>query len=401
MGKCLPGHFGGFRVETMKKPPRRGPISWIRRRVLPKVSRLLVVVVLLLLATWTAGQVLTDQYALSQYLWWMPTPLVLFVAWPMIIVSWVVERLSSRLGGYQLRPLLSAALLGITLWFVFGVGHVYRYVLPSRAGSVRLVYWNLAVDDEATGAGDVVSQLTPDIAIVANPRWDETRGPLLDAMRAMGGAGASPEAEPSESESLPSSGQAEAGSEAIRFVFSNEIAIATRGQILRWGSARFSADGRDDFEHRGVIVFAEVAELMPEPITIWIVDLPSAPALWRVEVMEQAVQAIGSWSGPDFVPGDGGRWVRRTDAEPFPDADLIVGDFNTPRGSASLETLVGSRRNASVVAGRGFGYTWPREHAILAIDHCFAGPRLRVQGFRSLDPGMGRHRLLMADLDPN
>ncbi|GAB4385990.1 MAG: hypothetical protein Kow0022_13820 [Phycisphaerales bacterium] len=349
------------------------------------MSRLFVVVVFLLLAVWVMGQVLTDEYRFSQYAWWLPVPILLAVCWPMVAASWVLERCSARLGGYQLRPVLSAALLGITLWFVFGVGRFHRLVWPRGSGSIRLVYWNLAVDGEANGAGEVVLGLDPDVAVVANPRWDQTRKRLFDAMRRLGSVSAVPEGEP----------------EPNRFVFTDEIALATRGQIRRWGSVRFGVGGRDDFEHRGVIVFAQLADLAPEPITIWVVDLPSDPTLWRMDVMKEAQQAIGAWSGPDFVAGEGGGWVRRVQAEPFPKPDVVVGDFNTPRGSASLKILIGDRQNAWKAQGRGFGYTWPRERALLAIDQCFVGPALRVRGFRTLDPGMGRHRLLVADLDPD
>lgn len=387
----------------MRTPPRRGPISWVRRRLLPQCARLLVAGVLLVLTAWTIGQVLTDQYYPSQYLWWIPTPVVLALCWPMVLSSWLLEKLSMRLGGYQLRPVLSAALFGVTVWYFFGVGRLHLLLFPAERGSLRVVYWNLAVDDGADGAGNVVSSLEPDIAIVANPRWDETRAPLLDSMRSISAR------EQSDGGNLPSE-ETEAGGPGgetdgpttgpTHFLFSNEIAIATRGSIERWGSVTFTAGGINDYEHRGVVLFAEVSGLAPEPLTVWVVDLPSAPALWRMEVMEMARQAVLSWDGPSFVPRGDGRWTPEIEETPFPNADLIIGDFNTPRGSKSLETLVGAMANASF-ARRGFGYTWPRERALLAIDHCFVSREFDPVGQRTLDPGMGRHRLVVTDLEPD
>ncbi|RMH11743.1 MAG: hypothetical protein D6695_08490, partial [Planctomycetota bacterium] len=147
---------------------------------------------LLLILAWSIGQVWTDRFHITQYLWWMPTPIVLVLAWVLVILSWLFERFSIRLGGYLLRPVLSALLLGLALWFVFGVGHVHRFVLPTSRGTMRLVYWNLAVDGGASGAGKVVTQLKPDLAIVANPRWDQTRAPLMEALRSIAQGDAEP-----------------------------------------------------------------------------------------------------------------------------------------------------------------------------------------------------------------
>lgn len=375
-------------------PKPRRPLAWFRKRLLPAAARLLVVATLLLLAAWGVGQMFTDEYHVTQYLWWIPTPVVLALAWPMVMLSWILERLSTRLGGYQLRPILSFALLGTTLWFLFSVGRLHRFLTPPGKGSLRVAYWNLAVDDEADGAGEVILGLKPDIAVVANPRWDKARGPLLDAMRTLA---PSPEASgPVRSDS----GGADVTPPDMHFLFSSEIVLATRGRITRWGSAAFSADGVDDYEHRGVVLFAVVEDLSPQPLTIWVVDLPSAPALWRMESMELARSAVASWQGPAFVPSSEGRWIPQPESGVFPNADLIVGDFNTPRGSASIKVLVGDRISAVSAAGRGFGYTWPRRRSILAIDHCFVEGTLDVVSARTLDPGMGRHRLLLVDLDP-
>ncbi len=402
-------------------PKRRRPLAWFRRRLLPAGARLLVVVTLLLLTAWTLGQVLTDEHHITQYLWWIPTPLILALAWPMVLISWILERFSTRLGGYQLRPILSFALLGITLWFLFGVGHLHRYVIPSGKGSLRVAYWNLAVDDEADGAGDVILGLKPDIAVVANPRWDKSRGPLLESLRALApsptevpepvGPETTPpeqaqpgqlQPDPDETDAAPpeSAEPPVPAPASMHYLFSNEIALSTRGRITRWGSATFTAGGVDDYEHRGVVLFVVIEDLSPQPLTVWVVDLPSAPALWRMETMEQARAAVASWSGPAFEPSPEGRWTPHPDAGAFPNADLIVGDFNTPRGSASLEVLVGDRKNAFGAAGRGFGYTWPRERAFLAIDHCFVDENIEPVSARTLDPGKGRHRLLLVDLKP-
>ena len=73
---------------------------------------------------------------------------------------------------------------------------------------------------------------------------------------------------------------------------------------------------------------------------------------------------------------------------------MIVGDFNTPRGSASLRALVGERREVFAARGWGPGGTWPRRMPLWGIDLGFVGRDVDVEGARVLDPGAGGHRAL-------
>ena len=80
--------------------------------------------------------------------------------------------------------------------------------------------------------------------------------------------------------------------------------------------------------------------------------------------------------------------------EAFPVPDLILGDFNTPRGSESLEALVGAKREVLAEGGWGPRATWPRRLPLWGIDLGFVGDGWRVLVGRVLDPGAGGHRAL-------
>lgn len=358
--------------------PRRGPIAWLRRRLLPALARLLTLHAALLVVLWIVGHSFTDRFHATQFLWWIPTFLLLAAAWPMVFSAWALERLASRLAGFRLRPLVTAALLAITLVACFGTWNLHRVFAPAGTGDLRVVYWNLAVDRGAGGAGEAVLAQEPDLAVVANPRWDRSRSVLLGALGSLAGE---------------RSGEAAPG-----FLFRSEIAIATRGRITRYGQASFDM-GSAEPEDRGVILFAEVEGIASEPVVLWVVDLPSRPTHWRMAVAERAREAIDAWSGPALVPDELGRWVPGEGAGGFPPADLVVGDFNTPRGSASLAPLTGGLTESHAAAGRGFSNTWPRGFALLGIDLVFAGPGYPVRRHAVVDPGAGRHRMVVVELD--
>jgi hypothetical protein len=361
-----------------RRPPARGPIRWARRRLLPALARLLTLLAALLVVVWLVGHTLTDRCALTQYLWWVPTLVVLAVAWPMVFVAWALERMASRLAGFRLRPVVTAALFAMTVFACFGAWNIHRYLAPARGGDLRVVYWNLAVDPGAVHPERKVLDREPDLAVVANPRWDSSRGPLLEALGGLGGADGDPS--------------------AVHLLFRGEIVVATRGRITRYGQATFDM-GTTEPEDRGVVLFVEIAGIAARPTVVWVVDLPSAPAHWRMEVARRARGAVGAWRGPAMAADDTGRWVPQVDPGPFPGPDVVLGDFNTPRGSASLGVLAPGMAESHEAAGRGVGSTWPRPMPLLPIDLLFAGGDYRVRGHRVVDPGSGRHRMLVVELD--
>jgi len=326
---------------------------------------------------WVIGHTLTDRFHATQYLWWIPTIAILLLAWPMVFIAWLLEKLASRLAGFQLRPIVTVALFVITFLACFRSWNVHRYFIPSRPGDLRIVYWNLAVDPEAEHAATRVLAERPDLAIVANPRWGSARNELLESLSAI---------EPLDPDPA-----------AIRVLFRGEIALATRGRLTRFAQVSFDM-GTDETEDRGVILFAEITGLASTPLNLWVVDLPSRPTHHRMTVTARAREAIDAWSGPFYAADDLGRWVSAETVESFPPADIIVGDFNTPRGSDSLKTLTAGLTESHAAAGRGLSNTWPRAFSILPIDLLFAHAEYRVRGHRAADPGSGRHRMLVVEL---
>lgn len=352
------------------------------------VARVLTALAAVLLAAWGCGQYWTDEHHATQYLWWMPTHWVIGVCWVLVVVSWALERLSLRLGGFQLRSLMTLVLLVLSGWMLVGAWHIHRAVMPQKAGDLRVLYWNMTVGRELNGAVELVLAQEPDVAIIANPRLDGLRGQLLAGL---GTLGSEPDPEASERPDSLVVGP-------TRFLFRHEIAVATRGQIVRWGSVTFQMRGVDDESHRGVVMFVEITGLSDNPVVVWIVDLPSHASLWRQEVAAEAARAVMEWRGPEFRLTSLGQWEPATGADGFPEPGVIVGDFNIPRASASLRTLVGKSAESHASRGWGPATTWNRTWPGWSIDLLFAGAGWTVTRHRVVDPRMGMHRMIVVDL---
>ncbi len=376
-----------------KKRPR-GPIAWFRRRGLSLLARLSALAGILLILAWGAGRWFNDDHLWSQALFWIPTGVVASIAWITLVFSAVCSKLSLRMGGVKLRPFLAVGALVVTGWMVVSWKPV-RLVIPAGGPSsevVRVAYWNLSVERNAVGAGDVVLAQSPVIAILANVRADEHREPILKAMR-----------------SLIHEDEADEG---VHFRHEHNITVSSRFPIRRWGVTRpkrvttLLTEWRSEWD-TGRITFIEFdtggyLSLEDETFVVWVVDLPSDPTMSRAEVMSAAGEAVEVWEGPVMLPDALGRWIGTPLPEGergFPEPDLIIGDFNTPRGSRSLRSLVGDARSTHAQAGVGPDATWMRRFPLWAIDQAFTGERVRATYSDVIDPGMSEHRMLVVEIE--
>ncbi len=380
----------------MSETRPKKPIAWIRRRGLSVLARVSALCGIALVLAWGVGRWFNDDHLWSQMLFWIPTIVVVVLAWIALLFSAVYSKLSLRMGGVKLRPFLLVGALVVTGWLIaeWRPMNILNAIAPRSERSVRVAYWNLSVERRAVGAGGVVLDQEPDIAIVANIRSNEHREPLLKAMRTL----------------APS--QSEGG--AVHVLQRNAVSVSGRFPIRRWGVTTLErvttrlVDWRSEWD-TGRITFIEFdtgGELVDDVFVVWVVDLPSDPTMSRAGVMRAGANAVAAWQGPAFVPDEIGRWARQGAGDGagalvagFPEADLIIGDFNTPRGSRSVRELVGERRSTHAQAGVGSGGTWVRRAALWAIDQAFTGERVRATRSRTINPGMSEHRMLVVDLE--
>ncbi len=335
------------------------------------------------LVLWAIGRLASDRWLATQYLSWTPTEYVLGIGVALLVIAWFVkgrwrERATQpkRRGWRRLR---SVHALPITLALFAAIGVVREHhvgsfrLVPLVQPDLRILFWN-ASNQVLEFPPTLVSEQHPDLAIIANPRWPMGREMLYTMVH-----------EPSR--------DGERGAVLWRHGF----AIASRFEILRSGSTSLGLQGvRDgmDLERdgnaafdAGAAVFLELdtIELVGQATIVWILDLPSDPALHRAKVVRKAVEAIDAWRGPDGSLG-------------FPRPDIVVGDLNIPAGAFSLTQIAPGTRDAHGQRGTGSGRTWPRERPLWRIDHVRLRPPWFAAESRVVDPGYANHRMIVVDL---
>ncbi len=364
----------------------------MERPVIRTAAWLLTFAALALLLAWVVSRVVSDRFEWSQYLFWVPTPAVLLVGCLLLLTASALgraarpisprDRLGPRAPAARTRAVAWAGWLGVLAWMFFAEWNGARYLTgpppPPQSpaeGTLRVLFWNSM--DAPELVEDALSR-HPDVVVLTNPPtrvdWAALRGGLGEASTTR----------------------------------RERHAVASRFPILRWGATSLGIKGARPrsfifrgggyvIQDTGHAMFLELdTGLLNRPLVLWVIDLPSDFNLSRWEVMRQAAATLHATPGPAYRRVEG-RDVPE-EIEGFPTPDLIVGDFNTPRGSESLKELTGSMADAFEQAGRGFAATWPREWPALAIDHAFVGPELRATGYEVVDFGEGRHRAEVVDV---
>ena len=373
--------------------PTRGA-RWTRRVLWPTLSRWLALLGLVIAGGFVVGRVLTDTRHWSQYLYWIPVLWVLISCWGLWGLSALLGWRGLRPKGNFVRALLVLMCLGMTLFALVFVWRVQRPVLRLVSSGpepdLRVVHWNIAADsfDVGTAAGVILDQ-DPDIALIANARWDGQRSALLEAL----------------GELIPDSdetGPRLAGS----------LLIASKYPVTHWGvvwldpSANPEANTRSTGDRGWVVLLGIDVPDRDAPLVVWVVDLPSEPTQWRQETMDRAIRA---GTRADVR-------VRTVEDAPVVDLsvpDLIVGDFNTPRGSDSLARFDGLSGGGYVDAferaGWGRGRSWvpvtgnPLARGAVAlgdwhIDLALVGEGLRATGYGLFGPAPSDHRAQRIEL---
>lgn len=334
---------------------------------------------LALLGAWALGRLAGDRWLWSQYLSWMPTLLVaplslaLLGAWRLLRPR-KHPRHARRITPARIALALSAVAFAHLALVELNAPALLR---PPREGDFRVLFWN-AANRPLEFPPTLVRGQRPDLAIITNPRWRMGREMLFTLVA-----------------------DAQAGPKSGHVVWRHGFAIASRYPILDHGSASLGLRGvRDGMDPQregeaaydagsAAFVVLDAREALGRTITVWALDMPSDPRVSRMTNARSARAAIGAWRSPEGAHG-------------FPEPDLIVGDLNTPRGAASLGTLAPSMRDASQ-ASAGVRGTWPRGGrctmpSLWQIDHVLHSTRWRAVRWKTVDPGVGTHCLVVSDL---
>ena len=353
-----------------------------------------------LLAGWAIGRVASDRTLLTQFVSWVPVWVWLLAALFALAARSIARLRAPRfeygaVGGPS-KPvrgrMLSRALVAVTAIALVHAA-VFEYRLfsgtpdhPLNAGGVRLLAWNPASGPIADLASHVASS-NADVIAVANSSFVTDWQPVMQSL----GPAAS----------------------AVR---SGRMVLCSRVRITEWGATSLKVTGAKERTFKwtggqkvsvdeGYAVYCVLQLNERETFTVWFLDLPSDPGIPRARMMREARATIDGFRGPRY---------RRNSADDrdeliaggvegtgFPKADVAVGDFNTPRGSATLGDLAIGMTHAYDQAGRGVMATWPRATPLLAIDHVFVGEGWRASKYAIMDFGSGEHLSQWCELTPD
>lgn len=400
---------GGGGEGTWERDPWkdsvRPPLSW---RVARWVSWVCAGAAILVGLLWVLARVMTDRTLATQYLFWVPAEI--FVAAFVVLVMfagglrWFARkrRWWWRVGTLMLIVMMLAHLSFVRYRVqgrVFGTGGTAG---GAAGATVAVQHWNAAGVFDAVVIQRVLAGVDADVFVVTNPdwgtRWDEVLA-AADAWRV---------------------------GEKRRFTRFEEFGVISAWPIARAGATTLEIAGagadidelvpldrrgpRQDPGRAMYVEFGGSGNGLDRGLVVWAIDMPSDPRLWRWPMAEQGRRAIAAFRGTESVWEGGQR--RREESKGFPEPDVIVGDFNTPRGSASLGVMVPSGfRHAYDEAGHGDASTWPRSlhwsvrpkwwprWPMFHIDHTFVSPRWRAVGYEILDPGgLASHQMQRAVL---
>lgn len=398
--------------QLVKQDFKPGIIGWVRRRVLPILAKGTAMLGILMLGAWITGRVLTDEHHWSQYLYWMPALAMVGGAWVMLALSTIFAALARRLGGLLLRPILLVLAIGCTIHLVFGVWHLHRAPFANRSkdlDAIRIGHWNLAGQEQDTNAiGDTFNEIDVDIVLLANVQWGEPRQEVLEHFEHFA---------PDERVRWVNYSH-KLNADPAHFRVEGDAIIASRYPMTRTGLVSFGSRERQQvLSHsssgKGWVMFAEfdldLERRDDAPFVVWFVDLPSNPTQWKMDSMREVQREIDAWNGDGWAMGQH-VWERYQDeGASFPDPDMVIGDFNTPRGSASIDLLAPGFKDAFEDAGYGRGRSFAIEDGSwsenlmfklvdMHIDLTLVDPSHTTRGYRLIDGGDADHALQVCDI---
>lgn len=284
----------------------------------------------LICLAWAVGCLLNDRWAWSQWLWWMPAPVALAGA-----LVWLASARLLAPGSFRRWASIAG---GVSLAIAAGAT-MRSFSLANHAhgaSSLHLVCWNARwPGEQARASAQALTPWAGRVMIISNPGRIAEHASIW--MR-----------------------DGEQRAEAGTFLLTGPVRVIEARPVVQ-GDDGFATLFR--FEAPGTGATSVLA-----------IDLPSNPFRPRYASLARFAAQVRASADLETV-------------------DLIVGDFNCTRGSASIHDAFPGFTDAWSDAGQGWGGSWPRDRPILHIDLALVSPRMRAERCELHDPGVGHHRL--------
>ncbi|MCH7547836.1 MAG: hypothetical protein IID30_15670 [Planctomycetes bacterium] len=288
---------------------------------------------------WLVGRIVSDRFLWSQFLLWIPTPVTLAFIALGLMASFRPGSTKRRRKRRQL--VWGGILVAMAFVFFFVENRFHRMGTPERNG-LQVMHWTMSHAKRPRDAHiKKIEQLVGDVNFLSEAwgmNWPEAMDTLLGPEGKMARAG--------------------------RYWILSTIKIIEARTII----------SRDGVEIS--LVQLDATEQLGRVLIVYLVDLPSSPTVGRAAQAKSVRRLLNTLT--------------------IPRPDMIVGDFNTPRGSRSLSILFPGLHHAYDDAGRGYGASFHRAFPLYHIDHMLLAHDMQATSYELIDPGMGRHDVQVA-----
>ncbi|MBS0190996.1 MAG: hypothetical protein U0573_03750 [Phycisphaerales bacterium] len=430
-------------------------------RILRMISAAFWTLGAIMLALWIIGRLFNDSWRWSQYIYWIPSAFSILMsglaAAMALSIQLLVKGWEQLLAGgppegrppiYK-REARNPYVLLCLAWGLCGAwSGVFEHRLVAdwisrdngrdrKRISNTILFWNIG-GKAREGWVEPLRSIDADLVVVSNQtNWD-----VVKQFRTL----EAPEATPDSG--TPAAGEAAPPHPAPAVHPTNNdttflaglFLVHTRLKLREWGLATLNieqgvgfdirkANGRYENRDPGYAMYllfdpeGTVKQGTGQPFVVWLVDFPSDPSLSRQNVTREARRAVDNWKGTATLlsetPDSKGepQWINvpseQLGRRGFPVPDVIIGDFNIPRGSRSLNNFVGNMQNAYDQAGVGYTASYPRkvpftqldgpglsslvrvfipsDIPFFHIDQAFIAPSLHATRYRVMNLGTGTH----------
>ena len=300
-------------------------------------ARITTIVVISIVELWVLGEFLSDRWGWSQWIAWIPTLALLIVV---ICATSVAIVSKSKLQSI----LLSVIACSLFIWFSTVENRLFT--TNNKTGDLRIVSWTMSHSKKSSSfeSAQELIRLDGDLTLLSHG-WFVRGEPIIKEWLGSGG----------------------------RKVTSGPFTLLTKQKVLNV-QALIASDG----------IFISMFEIdttptLGRPIVLWGVDLPSSFRDTKMEIAKRARRLL--------------------DTQQALPPDIVIGDFNMTRNSASIKSLFPTLHDACDQGGVGWLDSYPMSFPLYHIDHVLLADSLRAPSYTLTNPRIGRHRVQITELE--
>ena len=302
-----------------------------------KFSTLVFRVVIVIVLFWLCGRLFSDQWYWGQWLLWIPT-----VAIGILLL--LATTMLFSLGKKYKAMVAFIILIAIANWFLFVEN---RVLSTSRGeGDIRIVGWTMSHSKKAVAkeSAEIIVELDADITLMTHGWYVRGERVIKEWL----------------------------GKKGKRLINGPFTLLTTLRPV----------EVRTLVASDGIYISMFVLgtkEQLGKHLVLYAIDLPSSIFRSRMNTARRATRLLGQTNAP--AP------------------DIVMGDFNMTRNSASIHSLFPDMTDAWDRAGVGWSSSYNRAFPLYHIDHTLLQGDLHATSYILINPQFGRHCIQIVEIE--